>query len=81
MDPVSCVSYVSWVYCVYAAETHETFRQESGMRYQFRHSAPILSVNRGFFVPADSAVPSFVPSNVRPALRRADGPPGPAQSE
>jgi hypothetical protein len=46
-----------------AAETHETFRRESGMRYQFRPQAPISSVNRGSFVAADSAVPSFVPSN------------------
>jgi hypothetical protein len=34
MDPVSCVSCVSSCYCVNAGETHETFRQESGMRYQ-----------------------------------------------
>lgn len=34
MDPVSCVSCVSWMHWVYAAETHETFQQESGMRYQ-----------------------------------------------
>jgi hypothetical protein len=34
MDPVSCVSYVSWWYCVYAAETHETIHWKSGMRYQ-----------------------------------------------
>ena len=34
MDPVSCVSCVSWMGWLYAAETHETFHQESGMRYQ-----------------------------------------------
>jgi len=34
MDPVSCVSCVSWMHWMNAAETHETFRQESGMRYQ-----------------------------------------------
>ena len=34
MDPVSCVSCVSWWYWVNAAETHETFHWESGMRYQ-----------------------------------------------
>jgi len=34
MDPVSCVSCVSWWYWLYAVETHETFHQESGMRYQ-----------------------------------------------
>jgi hypothetical protein len=34
MDPVSCVSCVSWMDSVNAAETHETFHQESGMRYQ-----------------------------------------------
>lgn len=28
------------MYWVYAAETHETFRQESGMRYQTRQSRP-----------------------------------------
>lgn len=33
MGPVSCVSCVSWMYCVDAAETHETFNWESGMRY------------------------------------------------
>jgi hypothetical protein len=33
MDPVSCVSCVSWVRWMNAGETHETFRQESGMRY------------------------------------------------
>ena len=34
IDPVSCVSCFSWWYCVNSAETHETFRWESGMRYQ-----------------------------------------------
>lgn len=34
MDPVSCVSCVSWVHCVNLAETHETFHRKSGMRYQ-----------------------------------------------
>jgi len=38
MDPVSCVSCVSGVYSVNAAEKHETFHWESGMRYQSRHS-------------------------------------------
>jgi hypothetical protein len=33
MDPVSCVSCVSWMCWLYAAETHETFHWESGMRY------------------------------------------------
>jgi len=46
MDPVSCVSCVSSCYCVNAGETHETFRQESGMRYQVSSSL-ILSTNRG----------------------------------
>jgi hypothetical protein len=36
MDPVSCVSCVSWRYPVNAAETHETFPSESGMRYQLQ---------------------------------------------
>ena len=44
MDPVSCVSCVSWMHCVYAAETHETFHQESGMRYQHLSEAPIHAV-------------------------------------
>ena len=35
MNPVSCVSYVSWMHRVNAAETHETFHWESGMRYHF----------------------------------------------
>ena len=38
MDPVSCVSCVSWMYWVNAAETHETFDWESGMRYQVSSS-------------------------------------------
>ena len=62
---VSCVSCVSWWYCVNAAETHEAPHQESGMRYQIRSQAPILSVNPGFSVGAESAVPAFVPSNCR----------------
>ncbi len=33
IDPVSCVSCVSWWYSVNAAETHETIHTESGMRY------------------------------------------------
>ena len=41
MDPVSCVSCVSRMYSVYAAETHETFHRESGMRYQSRLIGPI----------------------------------------
>ncbi len=39
MSPVSCVS---WMYCVHAAETHETFHQESGMRQE----APLRRVHR-----------------------------------
>jgi hypothetical protein len=34
MGPVSYVSCVSWMCSVNADETHETFHQESGMRYQ-----------------------------------------------
>jgi hypothetical protein len=41
MDPVSCVSCVSSCYCVNAGETHETFRQESGMRYQSTTSSSV----------------------------------------
>ena len=37
MDPVACVSCVSSWYWVNAAETHETFRRESGMRYHPYH--------------------------------------------
>src|SRR6266545_3199641 len=33
IDPVSCVSCVTWMYSVNAAETYETFHLESGMRY------------------------------------------------
>ena len=37
----SClISCVSWMHRVYATETHETFHQESGMRYQVP-SSPI----------------------------------------
>jgi hypothetical protein len=35
---------------VNAAETHETFHRESGMRYQVSPS-PILSTNRAFSLP------------------------------
>ena len=34
LRPVSCVSCVSWMYSVNAAETYETDHWESGMRYQ-----------------------------------------------
>ena len=47
MDPVSCVSYVSWMHWVDAVEMHETFDWESGMRYQVS-SRLILSTNRAF---------------------------------
>lgn len=43
IDPVSCVSCVSWMRWVYAAETHKTFRQESGMRYHHSSQVPIRS--------------------------------------
>src|SRR5215203_1575558 len=33
MDPVSCVSSVSWTHSVNAAETHVTVHWKSGMRY------------------------------------------------
>jgi hypothetical protein len=36
MDLVSCVSSVSSWNSVNAAETHETFHQESGMRYHVK---------------------------------------------
>jgi len=44
------------------------------MRYQSHPGAPILSVKWGLFVPAESVVPSLMPSNVRSARRRADEP-------
>ena len=50
MNAVSCVSYVSWMYWVNAAETHETFHLESGMRYQVS-SSPILSTDWAFRLP------------------------------
>lgn len=37
MAPGSCVSCVSWWCSVNAAETHETVRAESGMRYQLSY--------------------------------------------
>jgi hypothetical protein len=64
MDPVSCVSCVSWMYCVNAAETHETFHQESGMRYQVS-SSPILSTNWAF------AFPRYPHSYPQDSLERA----------
>ena len=36
---------------VYAAETHETFRQESGMRYQIRHLEPDPRSARALLLP------------------------------
>jgi hypothetical protein len=68
MDPVSCVSYVSWVYCVYAAETHETFRQESGMRYQVSSSPD----SEHELVLLTASVPSLVPSMAGSNLRALD---------
>ena len=58
MGPVSCVSCVSWMHWMNAAETHETFRQESGMRYQVS-SSPDSEHESAF---CRSAVPPFVPS-------------------
>jgi hypothetical protein len=68
MDPVSCVSCVSWMYCVNAAETHETFHQESGMRYQTRLHRPDLSSDRVSLLPA--------PADLNPirTLTRGHGP-------
>jgi hypothetical protein len=67
MDPVSCVSCVSSCYCVNAGETHETFRQESGMRYQ-ASSRPDSERESGCFM---SAVPSCVP--LRAFVHDSDG--------
>ena len=62
MDPVSCVSCVSWMHSVYAAETHETFHQESGMRYQHLSEAPIHHARIGAFSMATaSVIPLSVP--------------------
>lgn len=63
MDPVSCVSCVSWMHRVYAAETHETFHRESGMRYHLPTTtsctassgyAPNVVVLTGSHVPRSS---------------------------
>ena len=43
IDPVSCVSCVSWLHWVYAAETRETFHQESDMRYQVSSLGPVCA--------------------------------------
>jgi len=48
---VSCVSCVSWMYCVTSDETYETVHWESGMRYQPRRHRPDLSLNRAFRLP------------------------------
>jgi hypothetical protein len=48
IDPVSCISCVSWRYSVYEAETHETFHWESGMRYQSRPRRPDRSLDWAF---------------------------------
>ena len=61
MDPVSCVSCVSWMHCVYAAETHETFHQESGMRYQHLSEAPIHARIGAFSMATASVIPLSVP--------------------
>lgn len=44
IPPVSCVSCVSWVYSVNAAETHETIYRESGMRYHHSSPGPLRGV-------------------------------------
>lgn len=62
MDPVSCVSCVSWMHWVYAAETHETFHQESGMRYQHSKTGPDSRLDRGFFVPPDRRLTPYLTS-------------------
>ena len=50
MGPLSCVSCVSWMYWLNAAETHESFHQESGMRYQHSSGPSILSMSRGLSI-------------------------------
>ncbi len=55
MDPVSCVSCVSGMCWLYAAETHETFPWESGMRYQSA-IRPDLSSDRALSLPADGGL-------------------------
>jgi hypothetical protein len=49
------------MYSVNAAETHETFHWESGMRYQSRPHRPDSRSNWGFSVSVESAVPLLVP--------------------
>jgi hypothetical protein len=66
MDPVSCVSCVSSWYCVNAAETHETFRRESGMRYQHSSRRPDRRLDRAVSLSADrGAVPYLVPHRLQ----------------
>jgi hypothetical protein len=59
MDPVSFVSCVSSWYWVSAAETHQTFHRESGMRYQVS-SSPDLSTNRCLLVPGCILIRTFI---------------------
>jgi len=72
MDPVSCVSYVSWGYSVNVAETHETVHRESGMRYQSSSGSPDSCSNRVRMLRPDAVLNPYAnPSPVRISLREA----------
>ena len=60
IDPVSCVSCVSWMRWLYAAETHETFHRESGMRYQTRLHRPDPRSDRVVSLPPDRGLGPYL---------------------
>ncbi len=51
-----------------AAETHETFHRESGMRYHFERDGPDSRSNWGFFVPENPRYPCLYPYGSRKQL-------------
>jgi hypothetical protein len=53
---------------VNAAETHETFHQESGMRYQIRPFRPDLNSDRASSLPSEG--PKHPYQHLRPILER-----------
>lgn len=46
MSRVSCVSCAAWMYWVNAAESHEIFHEESGMRLHHSSPGPLSRVRR-----------------------------------
>src|SRR3990170_923119 len=71
MGSVSCVSCVSRRCSVNAAETHETVRWESGMRYQTHTPDAPPPPPPGGFIPPRNSWQNKLPPTPRPPPRRA----------